>query len=125
MLFDVDLTDFCTLMKGHIEQDLWHLNIPLFTLLGLDGGGGTLALMSLSLMLWGLLKAIRGGLGKIFAIFPAKRSISDFKTFFSCSNSAILVLSSDFSSVDPAFSVLAASQAALAPSRRDLFRLSN
>ena len=43
-------------MYGQIEQGLLHLNIPFLTLEGLVlVGGGTLALISLSLMFMGLL----------------------------------------------------------------------
>ena len=68
-MFVVDFTDFCTLTYGQIEHGLLHLNIPFLTLVGLLlGGGGTLALMSLSLMFIDLLYAIRGGFGKIVFI---------------------------------------------------------
>ena len=72
-MFFVDFTDFCTLTYGQIEHGLLHLNIPFLTLVGLLlGGGGTLALISLSLIFIGLLYAMRGGLGKIAFIWGSE-----------------------------------------------------
>ena len=59
-------TCFCTFTLGQIEHGALHLYMPAFTLLGLVGeGSGSFALMSLSPLLGGLLKALRGGLGEI------------------------------------------------------------
>ena len=61
----VDLTTLPALTYGQVRQfGLLHLNIPATNLLGLEWAGATLALMSISPIVLGLLKAMRGGWGK-------------------------------------------------------------
>ena len=64
----LDFNVFFVLTKGQILQFVLHLCIPGIILLGLFEIGGSLALISLSLILCGLEYATRGGLGKTAAM---------------------------------------------------------
>ena len=66
-LVNVALMDFPVWTYGQIGQCWLHLCMPGISLFGLELAGGTFALISLSLIVWGLVYAIKGGWGKTLA----------------------------------------------------------